>query len=108
MTKQVEVQDSDNNFGMGEVIAKPNLVDESKSGGAVIFTDAAGPSLTLNVSVYTMAGELVTRVTGTPGSGVTAWNPKGLASGLYLAAAELRDANGGYVGRQIKKILIRR
>ena len=108
VTKQVSVQDADRNGGMGDVLILPNVVEPAKKGGAVTFTTAAGANLSLRARVYTMAGELVTALEGVPGSGIIAWNAAGLASGLYITVVEVKDGNGAFMGRQTKKIIIRR
>ena len=105
VTKEVSVQEG--NTGLKDVVLEPNLVDLSKGSGAVTFMGPQGVNLTLRASVYTLAGELVTVVDGTPGTGTIGWSASGLASGLYLAVVEVRDNNGAFMGRQIKKITVR-
>jgi len=105
VTKQVSVQEG--NTGVGNIVLEPNLVDLSKGSGAVTFMGPQTMGLTLGASVYTLAGELVTKVDGTPGTGTMGWNASGLASGLYLAVVEVKDATGGLIQRQILKLLVK-
>lgn len=106
VTKQLSVQDGDRNNGVGAFFAKPNLVNESKGSSAVTFAASSAMDLTLRVSIYTLAGELVTIVQGGQGSNFAPWDAAGLASGLYLAVVEGQDANGGLVSRQILKVMV--
>jgi flagellar hook assembly protein FlgD len=105
VTKQVSVEEG--NRGVGDIVLEPNLVDLSKGSGAVTFEGPQGMNLTLRASVYTLAGELVTVVDGTPGTGTMGWSASGLASGLYLAVVEVKDDTGGLVRRQILKLLVK-
>lgn len=87
------------------VTAQPNLLNAAQGVTAADFTTDPAAKLTLNVFLYTMAGELTRVVWGTPGSGTAHLDASGLASGLYLAVVELSDARGS-VGRQTKRIAV--
>jgi hypothetical protein len=60
----------------------------------------------LNVKIYTIAGELVQSISGTPGNTSTQWTATGMASGIYIAAVEVQDVNGGFLEHQLLKILV--
>ncbi len=64
--------------------------------------------MTLRVRVYTLAGELMSDFQGTPGANQASWDATGYASGLYLAAVELLNPNGGLMDRQILKVMVLR
>jgi hypothetical protein len=61
---------------------------------------------TVNAKIYTIAGQLVASVQGTPGMQSTQWTATGIASGLYFAVVEVQDANGGVIEHQILKLLV--
>ncbi len=85
------------------VWAYPNPV----TGGTRLVTfqgSAAGVKLT--VKIYDVAGKLVTELNGAGGTSQATWNAAGIASGLYIAKTEQRDANGYLVARQTLKILV--
>jgi uncharacterized repeat protein (TIGR01451 family) len=69
----------------------------------------ANMALTLTVSLYDTAGELVKApVTGAVGSNQAALDASGLASGLYLAVVNLADINGNFIQQQTTKIVVLR
>jgi len=105
VTKEVSVLEG--NMSLVEIVAEPNLVDLGKGSGAVTLMGPQAMGLTLRASVYTLAGELVTVINGTAGTGMIGWNASGLASGLYLASVEVKDSAGGLVRRQILKVLVK-
>jgi hypothetical protein len=51
-----------------------------------------------------VAGELVQLVSGDTGANPPQWDATGRASGVYIAVAESRDANGKFLGRQTFKV----
>jgi uncharacterized repeat protein (TIGR01451 family) len=103
VTKPVLVVESTGEAG--KVTAGPNRLNPS-NGYLVTFRSGASRGLTLNVSLYTTAGERVATVAGVPGSGQVTWDASGKASGLYLAVVELLDSSGGNMGRQILKLIV--
>jgi uncharacterized membrane protein len=60
----------------------------------------------LSVKIYTIAGELVQSISGTQGKTSTQWTATGMASGLYIAAVEVQDVNGGVLEHKLLKILV--
>ena len=91
---------------MGWVSAQPNILHPSSGLATTTFYCQSAQSFTLRVHIYDVAGELVNGVEGAAGTNQALWNATGLASGLYLAAVDLVDANGGIAGRQILKIVV--
>lgn len=104
ITREVSVEDVSARAGAGQVAAWPNFL-RTGSMTAVFHTNSA-LNLTLRVSVYTVAGELVGRVEGDNAAAPPAWNAAGKASGLYLAVVEERDPNGGILSRQVVKVMV--
>jgi hypothetical protein len=60
----------------------------------------------VNVKIYTLAGQLVTSLQGTPGIPTAQWTANGMASGVYIAAVQVLDANGGVLENQLLKLLV--
>jgi hypothetical protein len=104
VTKQVSVQEPD---GTNLVIARPNILDASKGIMGTTFTTNSSMSLTLKISLYTTAGELVKVVQGDSGSGTAYLGASGLASGIYIAVVEVKDSQDRLVSRQTLKVLVR-
>ncbi|HEY5039409.1 MAG TPA: hypothetical protein VIJ93_10085, partial [bacterium] len=92
--------------GMGTVTAKPNVLNSAAGTASTTFQSDSTTALTLRAFIYTVAGELVAKIEGVSGSGQAVWNVNGLASGVYLAVVEVRDAQGGLMGRQAVKVLV--
>jgi hypothetical protein len=61
---------------------------------------------TLNAKVYTIAGELLRSIPGSPGTATAQWNALGMASGVYIIAVQVQDANGGILENQLLKVLV--
>jgi hypothetical protein len=61
---------------------------------------------TVNMRVYTIAGQLITSVQGTPGTASVIWNASGMASGIYFVGVDVLNANGGNIDHQTLKILV--
>ena len=103
--KQVSVDDRFTGSGMGTVSAGPNLL---KPGSMVAtFASNSSQALTMKVSIYTIAGELIEPVlTGDNVNNPPQWNASGKASGTYIAVVELRNSTGGLVGRKTLKIAV--
>ena len=104
LIKEVSVEDR--NMANGQVSAGPNIINGSK--GPMTTTFRANAGQTLEVSIYTVAGELVKQVTGDTGTGLAVWDASNVASGAYLAVVQLINANGGLVVRQTLKIVVLR
>ena len=103
VTEQVSVMGAD---VTGTVIAMPNILDKTKGNTTTTFTVNTPQTVTLKVNIYTIAGERVAILEGQAGQGTATWNASGLASGMYLAVVNAKDANGAFVSQQILKILI--
>jgi uncharacterized repeat protein (TIGR01451 family) len=104
VVKQVTVDDRNTTMGAGTVTAWPNVLKGESL--TTTFDSNSSLSLTLNVSVYTVAGELVTKIAGQAGINQAVWNASGLASGVYLAVVDLVNSNGNSMGRQILKVAV--
>ncbi len=107
VTKEVTVFHKGLNIAPGGVVVYPNPESDRVDGSQVNFATNSTTPLTLKVNIYTVAGELVQRVEGLPGTGQLTWNfsSLGLASGLYLADIEIYDPTGA-MQRQTSKIVI--
>ena len=107
VTKEVTVFHKGLNIAGGVVLVYPNPESNRVDGSQVTFAANAASALTLKVNIYTLAGELVARVEGQPGTSQLTWNfsGRGLATGLYLADIEIYDSTGA-MQRQVSKIAI--
>jgi flagellar hook assembly protein FlgD len=105
VVREITVIDSDAGRGIERVLASPNLLNEA-NGYKVTFTTTTAISLTLKVSIYTMAGEMVGSIQGLPGTNEVIWDAAGVVSALYLAVVEQVDNRGGLVSRQTRKIAV--
>ena len=92
----------------GTLIAQPNILTASIGITRTTFKYYSSQSLTLRVKIYTLAGELTAEHQGEPGTNQASWNAAGYASGLYLAAVDLLNNDGGRMGQQILKVMILR
>jgi len=89
----------------GTVIAEPNALATGQTLTSFNGTGIAD-AWTLNAKIYTLAGELVASITGSPGTATAQWNAAGMASGVYIAAVQARDSNGGVLANQLLKLLV--
>jgi hypothetical protein len=89
-------------FNQSPIIAQPNFI---KGGDYHVAFKAAQTNSTLNVSIYTLAGERVKSIQGPAAAGQCIWNANGCASGIYLAVATdvLMD---GSSQQKILKVLV--
>jgi len=89
----------------GTVVAEPNMLT---NGQTLTTFNGAGiaNAWVLNAKVYTIAGELVKSIPGSPGTPTTQWNALGMASGVYIVAVQVQDANGGVLDNQLLKVLV--
>ena len=90
----------------GTVIAEPNVLEPDSTLTTTFNGSGIANAWMLNAKVYTIAGELVRSIPGTPGNASTQWTATGMASGVYIAAVEVRDASGGILEHQLLKILV--
>ncbi len=87
---------------VGPVVAIPNRL----TGGNTTTTFRVPESgATLEISLYTVAGEWMATERGVSGSSLCLWNSTGKASGLYLARVKVTDP-GGSVRAQILKLVV--
>jgi flagellar hook assembly protein FlgD len=113
---------SDNGTGVEEVVTQElTVLNSGRAAGGVIaypnpwqggdpaitFQASSAQPLTLKVWLYDLAGEKVDILEGAPGTGQAVLQNPAFASGIYIAAVELRDANGNLTSRQSLKVLIR-
>ncbi len=89
----------------GTVLAEPNVLVTGLTSTTFNATGITN-AWTLNVKIYTIAGELITSITGAPGTASAPWNASGMASGIYIAVATVQDVNGGTLGVRTMKVLI--
>jgi hypothetical protein len=88
--------------------ACPNLLSLSTGGFKTAFKFSTPQPCTLRVNIYDIAGEKVAEVQGDPGAQQTVWDASGMASGYYLAVAEVVHSNGAVSFRQKLKIVVSR
>ena len=105
VTRRISVQEGDNSSGIGKVTAMPNLLNRA-NGYRTTFESDSVASLELRVSLYTVAGDRVITVKGEAGTNRAVWDASRVASGLYLAEVEGRDAGGGLASRKILKVMV--
>lgn len=89
-------------FSQSPVIAEPNVIN---GGNTHVTFKSAQAGDTLQVSLYTLCGELVKRVQGSAGAGQCSWDAGGMASGIYFANVVYGPPNGT-TQNKILKILI--
>ncbi len=106
IVQQVSVEGNNSSSGAGVVTAWPNVLNGSIGPMVTTLHTNSSLSLTLKASIYTVAGELVHVIEGSPGSNQVVWNGAGVASGVYLAQVDEFDANGGLLNRQVIKIAV--
>jgi len=92
----------------GTLVAQPNILRLSTGTTRTIFKYESAQGLTLRVRIYTLAGEEICDLQGASGSNQASWDATGYASGLYLAAVDLLNPNGGQMGQQILKVMVLR
>ncbi|HTC22392.1 MAG TPA: hypothetical protein VK859_16175, partial [bacterium] len=108
ITMEIRVIANSSNSVSGIVLA-PNPVRLSQTTQAKFLIN--DPNLqfdSVEVRIYTLAGELMTTLESQPGNPTSVvWDLSGggVASSAYLAVAELHS-NGGLVGRQILKVVV--
>jgi hypothetical protein len=90
----------------GTLTVMPNIVTPSSGTSLVTFLVNSPNAMTLKVSIYDVAGELVKVVLGTGGTNQAAWDASGVASGVYIARVDALNGNGGLAQRQMAKILV--
>ncbi len=106
VSKGVIVERGNSPVTNGNVYAAPNILKGVSSTTVMVNSTTA---MTLTVSLYDTAGELVKRpVTGESGTNQVSLDASGLASGLYLAVVDLTDVNGHLIQKQTTKIVVRR
>ncbi len=90
----------------GTVAAEPNILQSGQT-LTTTFNAAGIPNAwAVNVKIYTIAGQLVASRDGEPGTATVPWAANGMASGLYIAAVQVQDSNGGVLQNQMLKVLV--
>jgi hypothetical protein len=107
VTLKVTVIETNDQNGVGAVTARPNLLNRASPSYTTTFFSDSSLNLTLRVSVYDMAGELVqTPKMGLSGQNSVSWDASQVASGIYLAVVESLNAQGGTVKRSSLKVAV--
>jgi hypothetical protein len=106
ITKEVTVSSRLTTTGLGTVTAWPNLINGTNGSWVTQFHSNSAMALTLKVSIYTVAGELIKVVEGPDGTNEANWDASGMASGVYIALVELSNPNGGFMGRQTLRLVV--
>lgn len=95
--------------GINGVLLAPNPVNLKQTTQAKFLINIASSQVTdVRIKIYTVAGELVQTLTGAPGgSGSVVWDLSGgtIASGAYIAVAELNSVNG-VIGRKSLEVVV--
>jgi uncharacterized repeat protein (TIGR01451 family) len=90
----------------GTVLAEPNVLTPQSTLTTTFNAMGIVNASVVNAKIYTMAGELVQSIQGAPGTASAQWNAAGIASGVYIVAVEVQDANGGILEHQLLKVLV--
>jgi flagellar hook assembly protein FlgD len=102
ITKTVTVQETGTPGGLVKV--EPNLLAGTNK--TAIFLSPGRADVTIQVRIFDLAGQLVKVLPARLGSSTTTWDASGMASGMYLAEAEVVDNAGHQLGRQILKLVV--
>jgi flagellar hook assembly protein FlgD len=105
LVKMVTVLDGNRDSGLAPIVAKPNILNASNN-WTLTFVDPTAQNLLLTARVYTTAGELVKLLTPDTTPNQTTWAAQDLASGVYIAVVESRDAQGALIHQQTLKIAL--
>jgi flagellar hook assembly protein FlgD len=105
LIKMLTVMDGGRDNGLGDIVAKPNFLTAANN-WTVTFFDGTAQNLQLTTRVYTTAGELVAVPLPDTTPNQTTWVAQGLASGVYIAVIESRNAQGGLVHQKTLKIAL--
>jgi flagellar hook assembly protein FlgD len=90
--------------GKGQVTARP---DRMAAGTVTTLTLGPPQGSTLTARLYNIAGELVRKAEGAPGTDRVDLDTTGLASGLYLAVVEVGGPKG-LEERQVVRLMVQR
>jgi uncharacterized repeat protein (TIGR01451 family) len=105
-SKSVGVLDGRTTNGVGVITAWPNVLSANSGSMATTFHTDSTMAETLELSVYTLAGELLGTQSGQAGQGTVPFDGTKLASGTYLAVIKVHNANGGVIATQILHIAV--
>ena len=107
ITMQIRVIGTNSN--VSGVVMAPNPINLTQSTQAKFLINEPNVQYdSVEVRLYTVAGELMKTLESQPGNpSVVIWDLSGggVASGAYLAVAELHS-NGGLMGRQILRVVV--
>jgi uncharacterized repeat protein (TIGR01451 family) len=106
MTGHVTVMSETANAGMGNIQARPNVLNAQNGYGVTFVSDVQG--LTLDYRVYDIAGELIQKKVPGDGAGSSSvhWDSSGRASGLYFVVVDAYNPQGGLIGYKVLKIVV--
>jgi flagellar hook assembly protein FlgD len=90
----------------GVAMARPNVLEPSQTMTTTFDGSGVTNAYTVNARVYTISGQLITSIQGTPGAASALWNASGMASGIYFAVVDVLNANGGNIDHQTFKLLV--
>jgi uncharacterized repeat protein (TIGR01451 family) len=90
----------------GVVVAEPNVLEPSQTLSTTFNGMGVANAWAVNVKIYTIAGQLVASIQGTPGMQTAQWTATNIASGLYFAVVQVLDSNGGVIEHQTLKLLV--
>ncbi len=90
----------------GTVMAEPNVLEPGTTLTTTFTATGITNAWTVSAKIYTIAGQLVAPVAGTPGTATAQWTASGMASGIYFAVVEVQNVNGGVIERQTLKLLV--
>jgi flagellar hook assembly protein FlgD len=90
----------------GLAVAKPNVLNSTN--GMIATFDATNVSnaYSIQVQIYTMAGEKVRSLSSFSGFPQVGWIATGMASGIYIATVNVQNASGGTISVQRLKVLV--
>jgi len=95
-----------NNEAEGEIYASPNVLKGGVKQTMVRVKSVM--SLTVEMKVYDVGGELVKTVKGQAGANEAELDMTGLASGVYFAMVDLTDTNGRGIQKKTMQIVLQK
>jgi hypothetical protein len=90
----------------GLAVAKPNVLNATNGMTTTFDATNVSNAYSIQVQIYTMAGEKVRSLSSFSGFPQVGWIATGMASGIYIATVNIQNASGGTVGIQRLKVLV--
>ncbi len=90
----------------GAAVAKPNVLNSANGMTATFDATNVSGAYSIQVQIYTMAGEKVRTLSSFHGFPQVGWIATGMASGIYVASVNIQNAGGGTIGTQRLKVLV--